>query len=497
MNYWRIPGKAYAKLTKFEKMLLLRRAGAMAIPAAEGSKHRRYIYWRYSKARNKKEAECCGSGRSRGLRLPPPGQDQLEKAVPEVPSRVVFCVTCYFRLHHLQFHLRLRVRPPQPDPLPRLLGNGEDKDARDFAVSSFPPFAYATARLRTTSGKNFSMFAPPSSTSGSHPSQLGVASGALLPPITPIQIHVELSRLLLDGDANPNRRGEDIFFWMEGLLGCIRITATGDESLSALYFSLPFHFMDSRPPLWRPLSTPLSSPLVSLRFFSALRPCRQRPGSRPASSSIYGFDFSCYFSEMAQTRPQPLREVDNGPFDPGPRWTSPASYSSCARAAAPSSSSPSLVALQEGGCRARAGEHRGGHTVQPGYGAWGCSGWASGGKELPPHDLRDPTGHRYDVAMWSALHALLEDVACRVQLLTRRNSPIVPHSPTRPNLHDTPPFDEQRGREQRPMGAVQAQWPNSSISLTPISSVFLYERLTLEATFSTTSPTFGPLQVIW
>jgi hypothetical protein len=61
-----------------------------------------------------------------------------------------------------------------------------------------------------------------------------------------------------------------------------------------------------------------------------------------------------------------------------------------------------------------------------------------------------------DVATWSALQAVLEDVACRVQLLTRRNSLIIPHSPTRLKLHDTLPFDEQRGRARRSMGAVRA-----------------------------------------
>jgi hypothetical protein len=62
-----------------------------------------------------------------------------------------------------------------------------------------------------------------------------------------------------------------------------------------------------------------------------------------------------------------------------------------------------------------------------------------------------------DIAIWSALHALLEDVACRVQLLTRHNSLIVPHSPTRLDFHDTLPFDEQRRRAQRPIGTVRAQ----------------------------------------
>ncbi|KAJ7348817.1 hypothetical protein DFH08DRAFT_935866 [Mycena albidolilacea] len=63
---------------------------------------------------------------------------------------------------------------------------------------------------------------------------------------------------------------------------------------------------------------------------------------------------------------------------------------------------------------------------------WGQSGWASGGTELPRHNLRDPTGHRRlkssldpveaeelgadDFDVGSALHASLEDAAYRVQL---------------------------------------------------------------------------------
>jgi hypothetical protein len=40
---------------------------------------------------------------------------------------------------------------------------------------------------------------------------------------------------------------------------------------------------------------------------------------------------------------------------------------------------------------------------------------------------------------------------------SRRNGQIIPHSPGRLDFHDTLPFDEQRGRSQRPMGTVRAQ----------------------------------------
>jgi hypothetical protein len=48
---------------------------------------------------------------------------------------------------------------------------------------------------------------------------------------------------------------------------------------------------------------------------------------------------------------------------------------------------------------------------------------------------------------YGALHTFLEDAACRVQF------PVVPHSPTRLDFHDTLPFDKQRGRAQRPVSS--------------------------------------------
>ncbi|KAJ7694314.1 hypothetical protein B0H14DRAFT_3530729 [Mycena olivaceomarginata] len=93
------------------------------------------------------------------------------------PPSCVFCVA-QSRLHHLELYLGLRILPPQPDPLPRLPSNDEDTDARDFTVSSSPPFAYATAHPRTRFERRFSVFAPPSSTYGSsdrHGSHLTLA----------------------------------------------------------------------------------------------------------------------------------------------------------------------------------------------------------------------------------------------------------------------------------------------------------------------------------
>ncbi|KAJ7915093.1 hypothetical protein B0H13DRAFT_2658909 [Mycena leptocephala] len=96
----------------------------------------------------------------------------------------------------------------------------------------------------------------------------------------------------------------------------------------------------------------------------------------------------------------------------------------------------------------------------------GRSGWASGGTEVhlgiilatPP--ATDVTSADDDeMGLDSSLDA---DVACRAQFLTRRNGPIVLHSPTRLDFHDILPFDQQRGRAQRPMGTVRAQWPVNS-----------------------------------
>ncbi|KAJ7874474.1 hypothetical protein B0H14DRAFT_3437635 [Mycena olivaceomarginata] len=76
-----------------------------------------------------------------------------------------------------------------------------------------------------------------------------------------------------------------------------------------------------------------------------------------------------------------------------------------------------------------------------------------------------------DIDIWSALHALLEDVACRVQLLTRRNGPIVPQSPTRLNFHDILPFDEQWGYGARALGVRVL----CSLAASYLFCVFSYE----------------------
>ncbi|KAJ7711408.1 hypothetical protein B0H14DRAFT_3524521 [Mycena olivaceomarginata] len=81
--------------------------------------------------------------------LPVPAVRHCTKSlsVDHPPSCVVFCVA-QFCLHHLALYLGLRIRLPRPHPLPRLPSNDEDKDARDFTVSSSPPFAYATYEVR-------------------------------------------------------------------------------------------------------------------------------------------------------------------------------------------------------------------------------------------------------------------------------------------------------------------------------------------------------------
>ncbi|KAJ7711418.1 hypothetical protein B0H14DRAFT_3639761 [Mycena olivaceomarginata] len=118
-------------------------------------------------------------------------------SVDHPPSCVVFCVA-QFRLHHLELHLGLRIQPPQPDPLPRLPSNDEDKDTPDFTVSSSPPFAYATARPRTRFEQRFSAFAPPSSTSGSSNRHSGRLTLARLPQPARRGSHVRL----IDGRYN-------------------------------------------------------------------------------------------------------------------------------------------------------------------------------------------------------------------------------------------------------------------------------------------------------
>lgn len=86
----------------------------------------------------------------------------------------------------------LRVRPPQRDPLPRLLGKylcGRAPrdvpiraDHRLTHISSSPPFACPTARPCRRSERHFSAFAPPSSTSGSSDGHGGDLTLARLPP---------------------------------------------------------------------------------------------------------------------------------------------------------------------------------------------------------------------------------------------------------------------------------------------------------------------------
>jgi hypothetical protein len=49
-------------------------------------------------------------------------------SVDHPPSCIIFCVA-QFRLHHLELYLGLRIRLPQPEPLPQLASNDEDKDA--------------------------------------------------------------------------------------------------------------------------------------------------------------------------------------------------------------------------------------------------------------------------------------------------------------------------------------------------------------------------------
>ncbi|KAF8125518.1 hypothetical protein K438DRAFT_1012702 [Mycena galopus ATCC 62051] len=226
-------------------------------------------------------------------------------------------------------------------------------------MSSSQPSAYATARPRTKFERHFSAFTPPSPTSDSsngHGGDLTLARPPArifcpsrgstlrspperpanstlnpLPPKSPIPSprRVPATRPLpanpavaaarrvsakfLDGDTNPDRSGEEICL-LDGRLD-IRIPATGDEPPPLLCISrLPSTFMDPHPPLWRTSSPAamearLSSLLVSFRFPPPrLRPPRlflsaSGPATRPASPSIYGIDFSCYFSEMAGTRP--------------------------------------------------------------------------------------------------------------------------------------------------------------------------------------------------
>ncbi|KAJ7261491.1 hypothetical protein C8J57DRAFT_1634483 [Mycena rebaudengoi] len=86
----------------------------------------------------------------------------------------------------------LRVRPPQRDPLPRLLGKylcGRAPrdvpiraDHRLAHISSSPPFACPTAHPCRRSERHFSAFAPPSSTSGSSDGHGGDLTLARLPP---------------------------------------------------------------------------------------------------------------------------------------------------------------------------------------------------------------------------------------------------------------------------------------------------------------------------
>ncbi|KAJ7938659.1 hypothetical protein B0H13DRAFT_1851248 [Mycena leptocephala] len=178
----------------------------------------------------------------------------------------------------------LRVRPPQRDLLPRLLGKDEDKDARvlerqrsreaergapsaaelltmyqsgqqttasptsyDFAVSSSPPFAFATARPCTRSNRHFPASTLLSCTSGSSDGHGGdltlarppaasaqtvgrsqhvstdVKPTRTLPPNPAVAAARRVSSIkLLDGDANPDRSGEEICL-LDGRLAAARL----------------------------------------------------------------------------------------------------------------------------------------------------------------------------------------------------------------------------------------------------------------------------------
>ncbi|KAJ7867631.1 hypothetical protein B0H13DRAFT_2065102 [Mycena leptocephala] len=148
------------------------------------------------------------------------------------------------------------------------------------------------------------------------------------------------------------------------------------------------------------------------------------------------------------------------------------------RAAAPSNSSLSLGTLPRGGCRAHA-EHRGGHAavlLNPVMLLGGGMGGPQAGRSYlgtifstpPATDVTSADDDKMGLdnsldAMrrrsLAALHALLEDVACRVQLLTVATAKLFHTHQPDSTLH---PFDKQRGRAQRPMGTVRAQWRVSS-----------------------------------
>ncbi|KAJ7804390.1 hypothetical protein B0H13DRAFT_2687390 [Mycena leptocephala] len=92
--------------------------------------------------------------------------------------------------------------------------------------------------------------------------------------------------------------------------------STSKSHSPALCFSAPFQFYGfsslvgyaSSPAV---MEARLSSRFVSILSFRPLFLSASGPATRSASPSIYGIDFLCYFSEMAGTRPQPLRGVDN------------------------------------------------------------------------------------------------------------------------------------------------------------------------------------------